>query len=503
MEQFVQGQRLTANKLNSAFEKVGGPMNPSNDYQWTKTDYGNLQTTWNTFIQSKNQNPDTLEIGVGYSKIGSERVVEIDGKKPAALRRVFINLGPLNSIEFPGQIFIRVPNIGDVNGVPFQGIIGLEWHNSSDVYFPGDEKLHFSLWNPLSNSGSTPSQWNSRQNLYTDDVYRGTDSRYWWWSGITLDRHQPEGPIGEAEGLDIVCFPFFVYYANQQLGSSTPEVRLPLLCVMLKQDYEGLRWVGRDLTGLEEALDASYSFKYPGFSIVGIGWENRADQMRILGRYVYSTKTQNAYYKTNLNYLHFDNDTSSCHFAHFSPVNSMYNVNRQVIYPFQWIDDSGKHHCDKDTRMLNVVYPNGTPVTTDTAILNTALACGWNKNTMSSPVLSCVSFRREDMMETSDPAQAILSGLFNDPSYGLSSETQKRLIWINNMDAMGVQYYDTCPDFRSGGGKINISAWDGHEIDTADNVSNLVLSSRSDSRVEWDLVDLSGKWRIDCGVYYV
>ena len=250
MEQFVQGQRLTAGQLNSAFEKVGGPMNPSNDYQWTKTDYGNLQTTWNTFIQSKNQNPDTLEIGVGYSKIGSERVVEIDGKKPAALRRVFINLGPLNSIEFPGQIFIRVPNIGDVNGVPFQGIIGLEWHNSSDVYFPGDEKLHFSLWNPLSNSGSTPSQWNSRQNLYTDDVYRGTDSRYWWWSGITLDRHQPEGPIGEAEGLDIVCFPFFVYYAQQQ-GSSTPEIRLPLLCVMLKQDYEGLRWVGRDLTGLE------------------------------------------------------------------------------------------------------------------------------------------------------------------------------------------------------------------------------------------------------------
>ena len=50
--------------------------------------------------------------------------------------------------------------------------------------------------------------------------------------------------------------------------------------------------------------------------------------------------------------------------------------------------------------------------------------------------------------------------------------------------------YDSCPDFRSGG-KINISAWDGHEIDTADNVSNIVLSSRSDSRVEWDLVDLS------------
>lgn len=236
MEQFVQGQRLTANKLNSAFEKVGGPMNPSNDYQWTKTDYGNLQTTWNTFIQSKNQNPDTLEIGVGYSKIGSERVVEIGGKKPSALRRVFINLGPLRSVMFPGKYFTNIPNIGDVNGIPFLGIMGLEWHPSSNVYFPGDGRLHFSLWHPLANWGSTPSEWSERQNLYTDDVSRGVDSRYWWWSGITIDRHQPEGPIGNAEGLDIVCFPMFVYFSKQQ-PPSTAEARLPFLCVMLKQDY--------------------------------------------------------------------------------------------------------------------------------------------------------------------------------------------------------------------------------------------------------------------------
>lgn len=124
---------------------------------------------------------------------------------------------------------------------------------------------------------------------------------------------------------------------------------------MLKQDYEGLLRAGNDLTGLGDALEASYSFLYPGYTIVGLGWGNRPDQMRILGRYVFSSKTQNAYYKTNLNYVHFDNDTSSCHFTSFSPVNSMYDVNRQVIYPFQWIDDSGKHHCENDTRRLNVV----------------------------------------------------------------------------------------------------------------------------------------------------
>ena len=192
MEQFVQGQRLTANKLNSAFEKVGGPMNPSNDYQWTKTDYGNLQTTWNTFIQSKNQNPDTLEIGVGYSKIGSERVVEIDGKKPAALRRVFINVGPRMSMKFPGSEFHNCPNIGDVNGIPLLGVIGSEVHGVGNrIYLTGDGKLHFSVWSPALSEGTTPAQWAQNQKLYQNDVSRGCDSRNWWWTGITLERHDP------------------------------------------------------------------------------------------------------------------------------------------------------------------------------------------------------------------------------------------------------------------------------------------------------------------------
>ena len=30
--------------------------------------------------------------------------------------------------------------------------------------------------------------------------------------------------------------------------------------------------------------------------------------IQCLAQYVYSEKTQNAYYKTNLNYVHFDND---------------------------------------------------------------------------------------------------------------------------------------------------------------------------------------------------
>lgn len=98
MTQFTSGQKLTAKDLNEAFDSVAGPINPSKDYQWTQTNVGKIQKGWDTFIQVQNQNPETLEIGIGYSEIGSETVAEIGGKKPAAFRRVFINTGPLRTI---------------------------------------------------------------------------------------------------------------------------------------------------------------------------------------------------------------------------------------------------------------------------------------------------------------------------------------------------------------------------------------------------------------------
>lgn len=224
-----------------------------------------------------------------------------------------------------------------------------------------------------------------------------------------------------------------------------------------------------------------------------------------LAQYVYSGKTQNAYYKTNINYAHFDNDISPLHFSGWQPLDGLnyYVAANSVTYELQWIDENGKHRSDAGTHTLGILNADGSLSPPGQDVNHFALACGYNPK-WSKPVLSAVKFETEEVFTSGDPAQCILSGLFNE-SYegGLSSETQKRLIYMNTMNARGVEYYDTCPDFRTGGGKINISAWDGHEIDTADNVSNLVLSSRSDSRVEWDLVDLSGKWRIDCGIYYV
>lgn len=243
MEKFVQGQRLTASQLNSAFEKVGGPMNPSNDYQWTKTDYGNLQTTWDTFIQTLNQNPDTLEVGVGYSKIGSETVVEIDGKKPAALRRVFVNVGKLRErYDTFGRTFYECPNIGDTNGIPLIGIVGFSFQDTDGYYMTGDGKLHFSVWNPFLSQGDTPTEWLNGQKLWQNDVSRGSDSRGWWWSGITLESFTPEyvttPQSPDAEGLDICCFPLYIHYSkpNAEWSSETYAV----LCVMLKKDMPSI-----------------------------------------------------------------------------------------------------------------------------------------------------------------------------------------------------------------------------------------------------------------------
>ena len=139
MTQFTTGQKLTAKDLNDAFDSVAGPINPSKDYQWTQTNVGKLQKGWDTFIQPKNQNPNTLEVGIGYSKIVSETVAEIGGKKPAALRRVFINLGALRSMIVANRAFASIPNIGDVDAFPFIGILAIKSQLSRtnlDIPFP-------------------------------------------------------------------------------------------------------------------------------------------------------------------------------------------------------------------------------------------------------------------------------------------------------------------------------------------------------------------------------
>ena len=110
--------------------------------------------------------------------------------------------------------------------------------------------------------------------------------------------------------------------------------------------------------------------------------------------------------------------------------------------------------------------------------------------------------------------QSALDGIFNNLSCnipGLSAtpitDISKRLVLVDTRGVEGVKYFDTCPDFAGGSGKgvLHLSAWDGHDVDTMtlSNDMSVVLSSRADSNVQADLVDLSGAVRIDFGVYYI
>ena len=177
---------------------------------------------------------------------------------------------------------------------------------------------------------------------------------------------------------------------------------------------------------------------------------NRAENIKCLGQYVYSPNTQNAYYKSNLRYVNFDPDTSPCHFASFIPLTSVYDIVAPVTYQLQWIDDKGKHMSKSSTSPTQVVHMDGTPLNPGDTVRHEALACGFNPKTMSQPILSCVAYDNAEVFSTGNQTQAILSGLFNEQDYGLSADMQKRLIWMHTLNSRGVEYYETCPDFRTG-----------------------------------------------------
>ena len=112
---------------------------------------------------------------------------------------------------------------------------------------------------------------------------------------------------------------------------------------------------------------------------------NKPDLIRCLGQYIYSEQTQNAYFKTNLHYIHLDNDTSPLHFASWRPPNGsdVYNITVPVSYNLQWIDDNGLHMSRSSTVPTQIVNLDGTPVEEGTEVEHEALACAFNPATMT------------------------------------------------------------------------------------------------------------------------
>ena len=87
-----------------------------------------------------------------------------------------------------------------------------------------------------------------------------------------------------------------------------------------------------------------------------------------------------------------------------------------MTYGPQWIDDEGKHQSSSSTVGIPVVNLDGSSLQPGDTVDHVALACGWNTTGefAGQPILSCVSYDNEEIMETGNPAQAILSGLFNE-----------------------------------------------------------------------------------------
>lgn len=155
---------------------------------------------------------------------------------------------------------------------------------------------------------------------------------------------------------------------------------------------------------------------------------NNINLRTTLGGYVVSnTKSQNAYYRTFFNFIKMDGDTSPWCIGGFNPEigeRGYTDVRYPIIYDLDWIDDDGKQHGfagGDDVKQLSAVNLDGTPVTNDQMINNLALACGWHSG-MDEPVLSCVRLPLLGDLNLDDGVQSILSGLFNEEDYGLSSD---------------------------------------------------------------------------------
>lgn len=144
-----------------------------------------------------------------------------------------------------------------------------------------------------------------------------------------------------------------------------------------------------------------------------------------LGNYVVSeSNTQNAYYRTNYNFVRFEGDTSPWHVGAFNPAitGDVSDVRYPQIYSIEWIDENGVQHGFKKNTLyqLSAVHLDGSSIPDDELVENLALACGYNGK-MTEPALSCIGLRLADVT-SDDTVNSILSGLFNEEDYGLSSD---------------------------------------------------------------------------------
>ena len=450
---FQSGQKLTAQKLNDAIDSVAGLINPSNDYQWTQTPLGKMQTTWSTYLNSRNVNPQPLDIEVSIDPLSSS--VALSGEQVGAVRRVFMNTGTLQLQYFAGmhQYGPNLP-IGRYNWTPFIGVLG--WQiQSADGVVVGDGQPHFSMWSTFGNQPSTdtPEGWTAAEKLYTNDVTRNGSKSNWWYTGITLDA-APKTWTTQPWTMNIIGYPLIVDVLkkappDEQGGGDATALsgycKFPILVVSTQMDYfmrVGLMTKKQELANHIQTYYGAQG--YWNFEVKDLNFVDDPNLVKTIASYQWSKDVQNGFYKQATNFIEFKKDYS----ANKVLENANFSQYEYKMHLLQYIDSDGKHVV-KGIEDLTTTDKHGEEI--DTTVNNVPTACtlAWDYDT-NEAILSCISCDFAKYIHDnplSDVGQYILSGMYTAPSIS-AHNLDKRVLWLNNGDATNIIYLDQCPNFN-------------------------------------------------------
>ena len=451
---FQTGQKLTAQKLNDAIDSVAGLINPSNDYKWTQTSLGKMQTTWSTYLNSRNVNPQPLDVEVSIDPLSSS--VALSGEQVGAVRRVFMNTGTLQMQYFAGM-YDYGPNlpIGRYNWTPFIGILGWQIH-SPDGIIIGDDRPHFSMWSAYGNQPASddPAGWTAAEKLYTDDVTRNGSKNNWWYTGITLDYASKAWINQSPWSMNIVGYPLIVdvlrneppHEQGQESTGLSSYSKFPILVVSTQVDYfmrSGL------MTPQMKQLLGNHIQTYYGaqaywnFAVKDLNFIDDPNLVKTIASYQWSKDVQNGFYKQATNFIEFKKDYSANKvLQNFS---SKYDYRMNLL---QYIDSDG-NHVAKGIDDLTTTDKQGEEIDTNIDNVPTVCTIAWDYDT-GEAILSCVSCDFASYIHDnplSDVNQYILSGMYMTPDIS-AHNLDKRVLWLNNGDATNIIYLDQCPNFN-------------------------------------------------------
>lgn len=439
---FKSGQKLTAADLNGALDSIAGIQNPSDEYKWTQTSLGRMQSVWDNFYNTKNVNPQPLDVEVSIEAL--QQPIELSGQSINGVRHVFINTGQLQSATIVGSRGVgSTLQIGRYNWMPFFGLIGWQLHYA-DAIKPGDNKAHFSMWSEFGNepADDTPTEWTACQKLYQLDVCRNSSPNKWWWSGITLE-NMSKSMLSIPTMANIVAYPLLVIVRPKSEDMYNGLLTIPFLIMSTQIDYL-MRYLLMEETtqqALKDNIETYFgNVNNYNFDVEEMWIPDDPFLVKTVATYTIEKNTQNGFYKQTTNYVEFRKDHGGNKITQNAGSAMDYLVDN-----VQYIDSKG-HHVVRAFAPFAVTDLSGNEIP-DISYVPAALAIAWDYD-KEEAVLSCVSCDVMTWQEDNHDeniAQYVLSSLFNNLS---STNIDKRLIWIDQCDATNVLYFDTCPNFN-------------------------------------------------------